>query len=164
LGNYYRKKCEYQRAAEQWEKCLEKDSCTVYMLSRLGDAYRNLGKYEDAERSYLKGLEKGYDKFNLLGIMKLWCQMGRLKDVCDCYDELFHREGTDTRFAIEAGQLLMQYEKSEMALEFYRHAQQLQINSPEAVAVIDTCILQLKDSHRTHLKFTPKTEHAPPLV
>ena len=145
LGNYYRIIHDYQRAAELWEQILEKNVGPTNVLARLGDAYRNLGQFDAAERSYRKGLENGYVKFCQVGMMKLHCQAGRLKEACGCYDELLRHEGDDTRFFVEAGQLLIQRGSRDLALEFYRHVQLHHKNSSSASRIIADCILYLEE-------------------
>ena len=154
LGNYYRIRCNYQRAAELWEQILEKSIGPTNVLARLGDAYRNLGQFDAAERSYRMGLDNGYAKFSQVGMVKLHCQAGRLKEACDCYDELLRHEGDDTRFFAEAGQLLIKRGDRNLALEFYRHIQQLQKNSPAASRIIADCILHLEELHTPHESLT----------
>ncbi len=144
LGNYYRIKCNYQKAAELWEQILEKNTGPTNVLARLGDAYRNLGQLDAAERTYRKGLESGYAKFSQVGMMKLHCQAGRLKEACDCYDELLRHEGDDARFFVEAG-LLLQHGSRDLALEFYRHVQLHHKNSSATSRIIADCILHLEE-------------------
>lgn len=150
LGNYYRIRCDYQRAAELWEQIVEKNTGPANVLARLGDAYRNLGQFDAAERAYKKGLENGYAKFSQVGMMKLHCQAGRLKEACACYDELFRNEGDDTRFFAEAGQLLLQRGSRDLALEFYRHVQQHLKNFSSVSRIIADCIQHLEEPYTTH--------------
>jgi len=150
LGNFYRIRCDYQRATELWEQILEKSIGPTNVLARLGDAYRNLGQFDAAERSYRMGLDNGYSRFSQVGMVKLKCQMGRLKEAYDCYDELLRHEGEDTRFFAEAGQLLIKRGNRDLALEFYRHVQERQKNSPAASRIIADCILHLEEPHTIH--------------
>jgi len=125
---------------ELWEKTLEHDKGTPGLLARLGDAYRKLGRLDDAGHAYQKGLAQGYDKYNFAGMLKLHCLRGDFQDICDSYRELLHHEFVDTRFVAEAGAILVQSGRRGEALEFYRFARELQKESPEACQVINECI------------------------
>ena len=41
------------------------------MMSRLGDAYRNVGRFDDAERTYKNTLKLGYQRDAFIGLAKL---------------------------------------------------------------------------------------------
>lgn len=126
LGSYYRWKNDYKRAVELWEQILKNNGGTVNLLTRLGDAYRNLGRYVEAERSYKSNLDKGYDKFSLVGMIKLHSLQGRMQEACDCYDELLNKEGEDRNIFSDIGDLLINNNQCEMALQFLHHALQRQ--------------------------------------
>lgn len=140
LGNYYRKTGDHQRSVQLWEKALEHDEGTLGLLARLGDAYRKLGRLDDAGHAYRKGLAQGYDKYNFVGMLKLHCLRGSFQDIRDSYRELLHHELVDTRYVAEAGVILVQSGRRDEALEFYRFARKLQKESPEACRIIDECI------------------------
>ncbi len=144
LGNYYRWKNDYRRAVETWERILEKNTGTVNLLTRLGDAYRNLGQFEAAERSYKKNLDKAYDMFTLAGMIKLRILQDRLKEACDCYDELLNNEGEDRKVFTEVVELLIQRNEYGPALQFLRYARQRQQGHPVAILLIEERIRQLE--------------------
>lgn len=144
LGNYYRWKSDYRRAVELYEKILEMNDGTVNLQSRLGDAYRNLGQYEDAERTYKNNLAKGYNIFSLVGMIKLRSLQGRLKEACDCYDELLRNEGEDRKVFADIGRLLIQRKKHGLALQFFRHALQRQNGHTSISRIIEDRIRELE--------------------
>ncbi|MBT1071602.1 tetratricopeptide repeat protein [Pelotalea chapellei] len=124
LGNYFRWKCDYRKAIAVWEKILEKNSGTVNLMTRIGDAYRNLGEFDAAERAFRKNLDIAYDKFTMVGILKLYCLQGRLEEACGCYDELLRHEGEDNRFLDDVVALLIKHKTHDRALHLLRHAVQ----------------------------------------
>lgn len=146
LGSYYRWKNDYRRAVEFWERILEKNAGTVNLLTRLGDAYRNLGRYEDAERSYNVNLAQAFDKFSMIGMIKLFCLQGRLPEACDCYDELLRKEGEDHKVFADVGELLLQRNERGLALQFFRHVRERQKEHPELGRIIEDRIRQLESA------------------
>lgn len=146
MGSYYRWKNDYQRAVETWERILEKSAGTVNLMTRLGDAYRNLGRYEDAERAYRTNLEQAYDKFSLIGMIKLLALQSRLQEACQRYEELLQREGEDLKLYADVADLLLQNNKRDPALQFLRHVRELQKQNPEASCSIENRIRQLESA------------------
>lgn len=133
LGNYFRWKCDYRQAIKLWEKILEGNSGTVNLMTRIGDAYRNLGEYDAAERAFRKPLSTSYDKFAMVGLLKLYSLQGRLGEACTCYDEILRHEGEDSRILTDVITLLLQHEEREQALLLLRHAVQQQENSSQGI-------------------------------
>ena len=146
LGSYYRWKSDYRRAVEYWEKILEKNAGTVNLLTRLGDAYLNLGQFERAERAYKKNLDNAYDLFSLVGMIKLHSQQGRLQEVCDCYDNLLHKEREDRKVFAEVAELFIQRNERDLALQFLQHALNHHKGSHSVSLIIEDRIRQLEGS------------------
>jgi len=144
LGNYFRWKNDYRRAVEIWEKILESNSGTPNLHSRLGDVYRNLGRYEAAESAYKYNLEKNYDLFSTVGMIKLRLLQARLKEACDFYDELLRNEGEDKKVFADVGRLLILRNERGLALQFFRHVQQRQNKNPSVSLIIGDRIKELE--------------------
>lgn len=138
LGNYYRWKSDYRRAVELWEKIQEKNSGTANMLSRLGDAYRNLGQFSDAERTYQKNLKVGYNKFSLVGLIKLHSLQSHLQETCDYYDTLLQNEaGEERKVFVEVGDLFIKRNERNLAREFFQHVLKRQNDYPVVTRIIE---------------------------
>lgn len=146
MGSYYRWKNDYQRAVESWERILQKNTGTVNLLTRLGDAYRNLGRYADAERSYNSNLQQAYDKFSLIGMVKLLALQERLQEAFQRYEELLQREGEDLKVFADVADLLLQNNKRDSALQFLRHVRELQKQDQEASRSVENRIRQLESA------------------
>jgi len=119
LGHCHRWNRDYAQAIECWEPLLQSGEITNSMLSRLGDMYRNLGRLEEAEKLYLRGLEAGYDRYPHLGLIKLMCLRGREEEVCRLSDEYFSREGFDLETVKELSELYLQTGRKDAAAHFY---------------------------------------------
>ena len=120
LGNCYRYEGDYHRAIELWERILKRETGTVNMLSRLGDAYRNIGDYASAEQAYRSALDNGYDKYALIGLAKLRCRQGRTEEAYDIFRKMLVRERDDPRFIPELGKLLLEYDSAGNFVAFYQ--------------------------------------------
>lgn len=106
MGEICRWQCNYLGAIENWEMILQHHEGTTGMLSRLGDAYRNIGNLEIAEKYYHRVLDNGYDRYALLGMAKLRCRESRLDEVVEIFTEYIRREGENMRVVDEMQQVL----------------------------------------------------------
>ncbi len=147
MGNYYRWKSDYHRAVQVWEKVTVKHAGTVNMMARLGDAYRNIGQYDDAERSYNTNLAEGYHKFSLAGMIKLYALQGRIVEACQRYDELLRNEKEeDKNIYSEVGELLVKRKEIGLARQFFLHVQERQSQCPAVCRIIEEKIRHLDKS------------------
>ena len=126
LGHYYRWRRDYPMAISLWEKVLELSEGNADLFTRLGDAYRNTGDTAAAEASYRKALDKGDDKFGLLGLARLHAVRGELDQVTLCYRRLArHEDETGWFFGEIAAQLTAHRQRSDVE-NFYLVACELQ--------------------------------------
>jgi len=137
LGNCHRWNREYARAIECWEPLLQFEEVTNSMLSRLGDMYRNLGRFEDAEKTYLRGLKTGYDKYPHLGLIKLKCLQGKEVEVCRLSDDYFSREGFDLETVKELSELFHKTGRKDAAARFYHYILERRDLNPEEIRQIE---------------------------
>ncbi len=138
MGEICRWQCDYLGAIDRWETILLHHEGTTGMLSRLGDAYRNIGNLEIAEKYYRRVLDNGYDRYALLGMAKLRCRQSRFDDVTDIFMEFIRREGESMRVVDEMQQILNSNQKDMplppnlMALlEQCRKAEKMEISPDE---------------------------------
>jgi len=120
MGSCYRWQRDYQRAIQCWEPLIDSEGVTVALLSRLGDMYRNVERFEDAEKIYLRGLEGGYDKYALLGLIKLHCLQGREEEVRIRFDEFIRREGFELPVIEALASLYVHTGRKDAAVLLYR--------------------------------------------
>jgi tetratricopeptide (TPR) repeat protein len=144
LGNYYRWKSDYRRSIELWESIKEVNSSTSNMLTRLGDAYRNIGQFEAAEQTYKKNMALGYNKFSFIGLIKLHCIQLQMKEACSFYDELLkHEHGEDRKVFSEVCDMFIKRNKPELAREFLRHSLDRQKDNRNISRIIEDRLRQL---------------------
>jgi len=120
MGNCHRWNRDYHRAIQCWEPLVNSEGVTTALLSRLGDMYRNVGRFEDAERIYLRGLESDYDKYALLGLVKLCCLEGREEEACRRLGDFFAREGFSLEIVENLASLYAQTGRKDAAVRLYR--------------------------------------------
>lgn len=130
LGNYYRWQRDHATAITLWERILEHDEGTVNMLTRLADAYRATGNFGAAEKTYRQNMEKGYDKFSLLGLAKLHALRGEGEEALSCYQTLVGREGEDGWFFQELAKIMVENAWGKEAAAFYRGVRTLHRGNP----------------------------------
>jgi tetratricopeptide (TPR) repeat protein len=145
LGNCYRWKSDYRKAVELWERILEKNTGTEVLLTRLGDAYRNLGQFQAAERVYTDNLAKGYNKYSLVGMIKLHSLQSRMQEACDCYDELLRNEGgEDRKIYSDVGEMLIKRHEINQAQQFFCHVLHRQKEHPAVCNLIEDRLKSLE--------------------
>lgn len=74
LGNCYRWFREYEKALEIWQEILTFSEGTQALHTRMGDAHSNVGRVDEAEKSYLKALTYGEDIYSLAGLVCLYSE------------------------------------------------------------------------------------------
>ena len=92
LGNCYRWHRQYAKAIEIWQEILRHSEGTQALFTRMGDAYLNLGDLDAAEKSYLRGLEIGHDRFALIGLIQLYCDTNQSEKATIKFWELTEQE------------------------------------------------------------------------
>ncbi len=120
MGNCHRLNRDYHRVIQCWEPLLETEDITIALLSRLGDVYRNVGRFDDAETVYLRCLSRGYNRFAQLGLLKLYCLQGRDQEVCRDIEVLFGHEGADLRILDDLCGFFLQSGRKEAAIRLIR--------------------------------------------
>jgi tetratricopeptide (TPR) repeat protein len=74
LGNCYRWNRHYEKALEIWMEILKTSEGTQALHTRMGDAYYNLGRMEEAEASYMRAIDFGADPFSTAGLVCLYSE------------------------------------------------------------------------------------------
>lgn len=100
LGNCYRWHRQYAKAIEIWQEILHYSEGNQALFTRMGDAYVNLGDLVAAEKSYLRGLELGYDRYALVGLIWLYCDIDQSEKAIEAFWRLIEHE-TDVATQLE---------------------------------------------------------------
>ncbi len=141
LGNCYRWYRQYEKAIEVWQKILLHSEGTQALHTRMGDAYLNLGRLEEAERGYRKSLEFGEDLFATAGLVCL-CSDRKDWDSAAHFFGLLTVNESETSGQIEM--LIRRFVRSgqrESMLDLFRY---LLATGDEDKAVLDEIDSQLK--------------------
>lgn len=76
LGNCFRWSKDYKKALDIWQEILEFSEGTQALHTRMGDAYINIGRPDQAEVSYLKALAFDTDIYSTAGLICLYSERG----------------------------------------------------------------------------------------
>ncbi len=146
LADLYHKQGYELPAIEFYEKALANGVILINILTIVGNLHyrQGLGSYEAAESAYKYNLEKNYDLFSTVGMIKLRLLQARLKEACDFYDELLRNEGEDKKVFADVGRLLILRNEHGLALQFFRHVQQRQNKNPSVSRIIGDRIKELE--------------------
>ena len=74
LGNCFRWSRDYEKAIAIWQQILVHSDGTQALHTRMGDAFYNLGRLDDAEQSYRRALAFGNDVFSAVGLICLYTE------------------------------------------------------------------------------------------
>ena len=72
-----------------------------YGLTRIGDAYVNLEKLDEAEETYNKALTFGYSKYAYLGLIKIYIKRNQFENVRETFNILNQKDFDDPRIKDE---------------------------------------------------------------
>ena len=92
LGNCYRWHRHYAKAIDIWQEILKFSDGTQALHSRMGDAFVNLGSPFEAEESYRIALDEGYDRFAIIGLVRLYCDRNDISSAADYFWQLIESE------------------------------------------------------------------------
>jgi len=98
LGNCFRWSKDYEKALEIWQEILTFSEGTQALHTRMGDAYINIGKSDQAEACYLKALTFDTDIYSTAGLVCLYSERGSWDEAAkyfslllDCDNDVIHR-------------------------------------------------------------------------
>lgn len=92
LGNCFRWSQEYEKALEIWQEILKHSDGTQALHTRMGDAYFNLGKLNEAEGSYRRALTFGEDIFSTTGLVCLFAEQQKWDQAIEFFSLLMSSE------------------------------------------------------------------------
>jgi tetratricopeptide (TPR) repeat protein len=92
LGNCYRWHRQYQQTIDVWNEILEFSEGNKTLHSRMGDVYLHLGQPDAAEKSYQIALSQGYDRFAMVGLVRLYCERDEWQKAADVFWSLVAKE------------------------------------------------------------------------
>ena len=120
LGNCYRWHRQYQKTIDIWNEILEFSEGNKTLHSRMGDAFVHLGDPASAEISYQRALEQGYDRFAMVGLVRLLCERDDWHKAADCFWSLVAKEEAADLQLEELSKRFVRSGQRELMLNFFR--------------------------------------------
>jgi tetratricopeptide (TPR) repeat protein len=121
LGNCYRWYRDYAQAVEIWQRLLLHNEGTATLFSRMGDAYVHLGDLASAEQAYRQVLDRGYDRFAKIGMVKLLCDQDEFSRAVYELEDLLANEADAWHQIEELSQRFVRTGRREALIRFYHH-------------------------------------------
>lgn len=147
LGNCYRWHRQYAKAIEIWQEILRHSEGTQALFTRMGDAHIHLGNLETAEKSYLHGLELGYDRYALVGLVWLYCDSGRCEQAVTVFWELIKNEADVVVLIEELSKRFVRSGQRGEMLQFFESLLQSGAGSRQVLEEIQALVSRLSKNN-----------------
>ncbi len=119
LGNCYRWHRQYQKTLEVWNEILEFSAGNKTLHSRMGDVYVHLNQLDAAEKSYRLALQEGYDRFAMVGLLRLLCEQNQWQQAIDLFWALCEKEDVADLQLEELSRRFVRSGQRELLLVFF---------------------------------------------
>jgi len=113
-----------------WNKILEQDPKNKVILTRAGDAYRNMGNLEKASEYYQNALNIEFDIYAVLGLAVIARQQGKYDEAVASLRSLLQNDPKNYRIYIELAQTYLMNNQRQQAIEVLTEFQQMGIKNP----------------------------------
>ncbi|HWP68176.1 MAG TPA: tetratricopeptide repeat protein, partial [Rectinemataceae bacterium] len=115
---------------EYWNKILEKDPKNKVILTRAGDAYRNLGELEKASKYYEDALNIEFDVYAILGLAVIARLQGKWDDAITSLKMLIQNDPKNYRIYLELAQCYIAQGQRQQAIDILGEFQKIGIKNP----------------------------------
>ena len=142
LADCYRGMSLPEKSLECWTLILEKDPENKLILTRCGDACRNMGDNDKAAGYYNKALSIEYDVYAELGLALIAKTRGKYNEAIKRLNYLVEKEPKNPRFYVEIAECYERQGEHQRAAEVLEDFRKLGLSSP----MVDTCAENLQRS------------------
>ena len=125
------------RSIEYWNKILAMDPNNKVILTRAGDAYRNTGDYETAEKYYNKAMDIDFDIYAALGLALICKGKGEYNEAIERLSSLVRNDPKNYRPYIDIADCYLKMNKKNDAIEALKTYQRQGIRSQAINDMID---------------------------
>ncbi len=146
LGNCYRWHRQYQKTLEVWSEILEFSEGNKTLHSRMGDVYVHLNQPEAAEKSYQLALQEGYDRFAMVGLVRLLCERDMWQQAIDIFWSLCEKEEAADLQLEELSKRFVRSGQRELMLAFFRRLLAAERGSEAACTGIRSLLEKLQSN------------------
>jgi tetratricopeptide (TPR) repeat protein len=142
LADCYRGLCQQERSLEFWNRILEQDPRNKVILTRAGDAYRNLGMYDAATEYYQRALNMEFDIYAVLGLAIVDKYNGRYNEAIESLERLIQQDPKSYRLYLELADCRLSNGETKEAVEVLEEFQKQGIRN----AMVSEMLEKLKPS------------------
>jgi tetratricopeptide (TPR) repeat protein len=146
LGNCYRWHRQYAKAIEIWQEILHHSEGNQALFTRMGDAYANLGELESAKNSYLRGLSLGYDRYALVGLIQIYCDLNQSDKAIAAFWELIENESDVASQLEELSKRFVRTGQRQAMLQFFQSLLQSETENQHVLAEIQSLVGRLANN------------------
>jgi len=124
---------EYITAEKELTLVLKKNNRYISAYSALGDVYFHWGRLDESQRSYEKALALDANYVPaLIGMAKLRLQKNDTKEAIAILNNIFQITSTNAESCFLMGEIYSKEQNTNLAIEFYKKALNLNPNHPDA--------------------------------
>jgi tetratricopeptide (TPR) repeat protein len=131
VGNCHRKLKTFKKGIEYFSRALELEPDNFYalfgmadcyrglkvILTRIGDAYRALGEYDESEKSYKQAINIEFDAYAILGLSLINKQKGNYAEAIDSLQGLVKTDTRNARLYLEIADCYIRIGKRKQAAQ-----------------------------------------------
>jgi len=112
-----------------WNRILEQDPRNKMILTRAGDAYRNLNDFENAQIFYERALNIEFDTYAVMGLALIAKAHGKFEEAITSFKRLIQQDNRNYRLYIELSDCYTRTGARNKAIEILEDFQKLGIKN-----------------------------------
>jgi tetratricopeptide (TPR) repeat protein len=114
---------QQSRSLEYWNRILEQDPRNKVILTRTGDAYRNIGDYDRAVDYYQRALNIEFDTYAVLGLAMVAKAQSKYEEAIESLQRLIQQDPKNYRLYLELADCLSRKGEKHKAVEILEEFQ-----------------------------------------
>jgi len=117
---------------------LDQDPRNKMILTRMGDAYRNLNDYEKAKDYYEKALNIEFDTYAVMGLALIAKEQGKYEEAITSFRRLIQQDSRNFRLYIELSYCYLKSGDRRKAVEILEDFQRLGIKNQKIAEILES--------------------------
>jgi tetratricopeptide (TPR) repeat protein len=131
LADCYRGLNQQEQSLIYWNHILDQDPRNKVILTRAGDASRNMGDFEKAQNYYERALNIEFDIYAVMGLALIAKTQGRYDEAGTSLRRLIQQDSRDYRIFIELADCCLKKGDKHQAIEVLEEFQRLGIRNAQ---------------------------------
>jgi tetratricopeptide (TPR) repeat protein len=137
LADCYRGMNQQFRSLEYWNMILDQDPRNKVILTRSGDAYRNLNDYDKAKEYYQRALNIEFDTYAVLGLAIVAKAQGKYDEASESLARLIPQDPKNFRLYMELADCYLKMGDKTRAKDVLADFQKLGIRNTAVSEMMD---------------------------